>query len=162
MLRNPPRFKVEDVERALRASHGLIHPAAKILEAAYGSCTPATVRNYLKRHKTLRAAVEETIEFNLDLAETKLLKAIDRDSLPAAIFYLRYRGQARGYVLRVETTGAGGGPIAITVEMVRNARQRNVELVDGLSKRLTSGIARALTASHAGQDPERDEPGGGS
>jgi hypothetical protein len=56
-------MKVEHVERALRQSHGLIHPAAKLLEAAYGSCSPATVRNYLKRHPKLRAAVEETIEF---------------------------------------------------------------------------------------------------
>ena len=155
-----PRFKVEHVERALRQSHGLIHPAAKLLEAAYGSCTPATVRNYLKRHKTLQAAVAEIIEFNLDLAETKLLKAIDGDNLTATIFYLRTKGKARGYVLRVETTGAGGGPIAMTVEILRDARRHNYELVDGVSKRLASGVTRALTTSGAGEGPERDEPRG--
>lgn len=156
-----PRFKVEHVEQALRQSHGLIHPAAKLLEAAYGSCTPATVRNYLKRHKTLQAAVAETVEFHLDLAETKLLKAIDNDNLTATIFYLRTKGKARGYVLRVETTGAGGGPIAMSVEVVTDARRQNVELVDGVSRRLASGITRALTTGRAGEDPERDEPGGG-
>jgi hypothetical protein len=73
---------------------------------------------------------------------------------------LRTKGKARGYVLRVETSGPGGGPIVHTVEMVRDARKQNEELIDGVAKRLAGGIARALTAVGAGEDPERDEPGG--
>jgi hypothetical protein len=59
------------------------------------------VRNYLKRHKTLQSAVEEAIEFNLDLAETKLLKAIDNSTPWAIVFYLKTKGRQRGYVERV-------------------------------------------------------------
>lgn len=126
-----PRFKVEHVERALRQSHGLIHPAANLLKTAYGSCTPATVRNYLKRHPTLRAAVEETIEFNLDLAETKLLKAIDNSAPWAIVFYLKTKGRQRGYVERVgyvdKNDQPSDGPPVYVVVLPDNGRDKPEE-----------------------------------
>src|SRR5262245_37509434 len=75
---NKPRFAVADVEAALVKASGLITPAADILAKAYGSCTPATVRNYVKRHKRLQEAVNQTVEHALDLAEHKLLGAVTK------------------------------------------------------------------------------------
>jgi hypothetical protein len=106
-----PRFKVEHVEAALRKSHGLVSLAAELLAKAYGSCSPGTVRNYLKRHPKLQAVVEETIERTLDLAENRLIRAIGDGNMTGVIFYLKTKGKGRGYVERLEASGPGGGPI---------------------------------------------------
>jgi hypothetical protein len=83
-------------------------------------------------------------------------------NLGAVIFYLKTKGKARSYVERVEATSLGGGPIKIDVETVKNARQRNLELVREVSRRLASGAAGAPPARGAGEDPEPVEPAGGS
>jgi hypothetical protein len=106
-----PRFKLEHVDAALRKSSGLVSLAAEILEKAYGSCTPGTVRNYIKRHPSLQAMIAETVERNLDLAENRLVKAIGAGNMTGVIFYLKTKGKARGYVERVEASGPGGAPL---------------------------------------------------
>ena len=97
---NKPKFKVEHVEEALRASGGVVSDAAQKLADAYGSCSPASVRNYIFRHKSLQRVAEEVIEANLDLAESALLTAIAQGNLTAVIFYLKTKGRSRGYVER--------------------------------------------------------------
>jgi hypothetical protein len=109
------KMKVEHVEQALRSSAGLISTAAKILEAGYGSCTPATVRNYIARYPRLREVLEEIVELHLDLAESKLLAAIGDGNMTAILFYLKTKGKHRGYVERFEATGAGAGPIILKI-----------------------------------------------
>ena len=107
------KFKLEHVEDALRASGGIITGAANKLEQAYGSCAPGSVRNYLKRYASLRHAVEDMVEGNLDLAEGTILKAMAEGNLTAAIFYLKTKGKQRGYIERVEASGKDGGPLEI-------------------------------------------------
>src|SRR5215472_10948376 len=97
---NQPRFKIKQVEEALRKSAGIISAAAKILEAAGGSCTPQTVRNYIKRHPSLQTVIEETVELNLDLAESNLIAKIGNKNMTAIIFYLKTKGKHRGFVER--------------------------------------------------------------
>src|SRR5262245_3469669 len=75
--------------------------------------------------------------------------------------HLKTKGKARGYVERVEATGSGGGPIKIDIETVRNARQRNLELVEEVARRLASGAAGAPAGGGTGESPEPDEPNGG-
>jgi hypothetical protein len=120
-----PKLKLEHVEDALRQAAGIISTAAKILETAYGSCTPRTVRNYIKRHPKLAEVLKETVELNLDTAESQLMTLIANGNVAAVIFYLKTKGKARGYVERVEATGSGGGPIKIDIEMVRHARRQS-------------------------------------
>src|SRR5215469_6278752 len=117
-----PKLKLQHVEDALRQAGGIISTAAKILQAAYGSCTPRTVRNYVKRHPRLVKVIEETVELNLDTAESQLMTLIANGNLGAVIFYLKTKGKARGYVERVEATGSGGGPIKI--ELSRSTQRR--------------------------------------
>jgi hypothetical protein len=105
------RFKVADVEGVLRRTAGLVGPAAEILANAYGSCTPATVRNYIARHPRLAEAIRETVERNLDMAESKLIGAINLGNLTAIIFYLKTKGKDRGYVERQEQSGPDGAPL---------------------------------------------------
>src|ERR1700758_2212676 len=76
-----PKLKLQYVEDALRQAGGIISTAAKILEAAYGSCMPRTVRNYIKRHPSPAEVLEETVELNLDTAESQLL-ALTSSSWP--------------------------------------------------------------------------------
>ena len=92
---NKPKFKVEHVAEALRTSGGIVSDAAQKL-----GCSPATVRNYIRRHKSLQHVLEEAIESNLDLAESALLKGIAQGNMTAVIFYLKTKGRGRGYVER--------------------------------------------------------------
>ena len=95
------KFKLEHVKDALRASGGIVIGAANKLEQAYGSCAPATVRNYIRRHSSLQRFRDEIVEDTLDLAETALIKGIAADNMTAVIFYLKTKGRERGYVERV-------------------------------------------------------------
>jgi hypothetical protein len=94
------KFKVDHVEAALRATGGIVTAAAKALKQAYGSCSPASVRNYIKRHPSLQRVVEDVVEQNLDLAEHKLLKNVEAGREASIFFYLKTKGKERGYVER--------------------------------------------------------------
>ena len=111
-----PKLKLQHVEDALRQARGIISTAAKILQAAYGSCTPRTVRNYVKRHPRLVEVIEETVELNLDTAESQLMSLFANGNLEAVIFYLKTKGKARGYVERFEATGSGADRSRLTLK----------------------------------------------
>ena len=123
---NKPRFSVADVEAALVKASGLITPAADILAKAYGSCTPSTVRNYVKRHKRLQVAIEETVAHALDLAEHKLMGGISKGNMTAVIFFLKTKGRERGYVQRVgyvdKDNQPSNAPRCVVVELPYNGR----------------------------------------
>jgi hypothetical protein len=91
------KFELAHVEAALRANAGIVTAAAKTLKQAYGSCAPASVRNYIKRYPSLGRVVAEVVEQNLDLAEHKLLGMINEGNMTAVIFYLKTKGRERGY-----------------------------------------------------------------
>jgi hypothetical protein len=104
---NRQHYKLDHVADALRASAGIPSGAAQILEAAYGHCTPTTVRNYIRRYPRLQKVVEETVELNLDLAESQLIKSIRDSFMPSVFFYLKMRGQQRGYLEKIQHGGTG-------------------------------------------------------
>jgi hypothetical protein len=107
---NKEKFKLQHVEAALRNSGGIVTAAANYLEQGYGSCSPASVRNYIRRHPSLKKVIEETVEQNLDHAETSLIKGILSDNMTATIFYLKTKGRNRGYVERVGYVDKDGQP----------------------------------------------------
>src|SRR5262249_52305835 len=61
-----------------------------------------------------------------------------------------------------EHTGAGGGPIKMTIEELTNARQRNLELGEEVSRRVAGGVISAFAASREGEGPGPSEPSGGA
>ena len=85
------------IAAALGKSAGMITTAA----AALGCHTSAIYRR-LDRSPSLRAVLGETRERSLDLAESRLLEAIDRGELTAIIFYLKTLGKRRGYTEKIE------------------------------------------------------------
>lgn len=145
----PLRFKLKHVEEALRKASGIPSVAAEILSKAYGSCTAATVRNYLNRNPKLRQTVEEQTDITLDLAETKLFNAISNGEDWAVKFYLETKGKLRGYSRRQEIAGVAGAPVVVT-----DARNWLADQLDQMESRLRPEPSGANGADRQGGEGE--------
>lgn len=77
---------------ALKATKGLVSLAAKRLD-----CDPGTVRNYVKRYVTVAAAIKEERETFVDIAEAKLMQAVQNGEAWAIAMVLKTLGRDRGY-----------------------------------------------------------------
>ena len=97
---------IEEIEKALSVSRGLKGPAAKSLGVTWQA-----VHNRVKKSERLQKHLQQLREDSLDYVEGKLFQNIDEGNTSSIIFYLKCQGKARGYVERVETTGADGGAI---------------------------------------------------
>ena len=73
--------------------------------------TRRTYYNWKRDNRSFREAVEDLDEYNLDFAETMLMKHIREGDTTSLIFYLKTKGRERGSVERVEATGANGSPL---------------------------------------------------
>ena len=85
-------FTQAQVERALTAANGFITSAARRL-----GCNPKTVYRYIERFPPLKGVLAEARENALDIAESKLMKAIDEGNVTAIIFFLKTQGRSRDY-----------------------------------------------------------------
>ena len=97
---------IEEIEKALSVSRGLKGPAAQSLGVTWQA-----VHNRVKKSERLQKHLQQLREDSLDYVEGKLFQNIDEGNTSSIIFYLKCQGKARGYVERVETTGADGGAI---------------------------------------------------
>ena len=110
-------WTVDQVAKALRKNAGIRSHAARWLKEATGrgSGDGRTVSDYIIRHPELERVMEEVKNATLDLAESKLVAAIENeqrtDHLRAVTYYLSTQGKQRGYTRREELTGAGGRPL---------------------------------------------------
>jgi len=100
---------LEEVISAIKDSNGLLAAAARKL-----GVTRQTVYNYVKKYATVKQALEEARDTNLDYTEGKLMEAIKAGNVTAIMFLLKTLGKSRGYVERQELTGEGGGAINMT------------------------------------------------
>lgn len=73
--------------------------------------TRRTFYNWKNGNEVFRQSIEELDAYNLDFAETMLMKHIREGDTTSLIFYLKTKGRERGYVERVEATGANGSPL---------------------------------------------------
>lgn len=105
-----PKFRIKDVEEALRLCAGIRGAAALKL----GTST-TTISNYILRSPHLQKVIEEIEEQHLDMAESKLLQGIKAGDKTYVIFYLKTKGKARGYTERAEVTGPDGVPLNMDV-----------------------------------------------
>jgi hypothetical protein len=128
-MTNGVKVKDELVIKALFASGGVITYAARALKMD---------REYLSSRvnssEILRAAADEAIERNLDLAEDKLLTKIGRGHMTAIIFYLKTKGKRRGYIERQETHEVSDAELNAEIE-------RELARLAGKAKDTTSGKA---------------------
>ena len=100
-----PRFTEDQVAEALRSAGGIRSDAAALLK-----CSPSTIKRYIDRSEALATIAREVVEEVVDLAESKLVDAINDGNLTAIMFYLKTKGKDRGYSERHEVGGNDGGP----------------------------------------------------
>ena len=120
----PPKFRVQDVAAALRASGGVYTAAAQLLGQAVThatgietECVRETIANYVARHKKLQEVMEEIAEINLDVCESHLLGLIRQNNLGAIIWYQRNMGRHRGWG---QNAILGNGPPALNEDRARD------------------------------------------
>jgi hypothetical protein len=150
------RFAIEHVAEALRKGAGIASAAAKHLRAATGrGCTPKTIHNYIARYPSLQRTLDETIDANLDLAESKLLLAIDAGADWAVKFYLETQGRRRGYARRQEVAGVPGAPVMVgNVATARDWLAAELDQMDSRLRDEPSGANGAAAESGEGSPPE--------
>lgn len=101
------RYKVGEVEAALRAKAGLVSEAAHAL-----GCDQKTVRRYLDRYPRLRAVRAEVRERMNDIAEGQLFKLLNEKDPPTVRWYLGRMATDRGYGTKLAIAGdPDGAPI---------------------------------------------------
>lgn len=92
---------------ALTANGGWIAPAAKAL-----GMRRTSLHRRIAASARLRTIVEDLREEHLDLAENKLLRAVQNSQPWAICFFLKCQGKNRGWIEnRHEISGPEGGPI---------------------------------------------------
>jgi hypothetical protein len=104
------KFTQEQMIEALEGSHGLIAPAARYL-----GCKRDTIRSYIEEYPAVKQAKADAKEATKDLAENRLVDAIEDREAWAICFYLKTQAKDRGYIERGEPAGPGGSPVKITL-----------------------------------------------
>ena len=102
------KYSQAEVIEALTKSRGLIAPAARSL-----GCSRDTVRSYIKEYTAVAQAKADAKEATKDLAENRLVDAIEDREAWAICFYLKTQAKDRGYIERGELAGPGGSPVKI-------------------------------------------------
>lgn len=105
----------EQVIAAIKAAKGLISNAAEAL-----GVSRTTVHRYINAYPTIKKALEDAREKQLDVTESKLYEAIDEKQGWAIALHLRTIGRHRGYVERQEVAGVDDQPLKIIVEYERD------------------------------------------
>ena len=101
----------EAMIQALEKSLGIVTQACKSV-----GIERKTHYNWLRNDMDYANAVNDLKAVALDFAESQLHKQINGGNTSATIFYLKCQGKDRGYVERVEITGAEDGtPIQIEI-----------------------------------------------
>ena len=77
-------------------------------------CNPKTVYRSIERYPALKDVLSEARESSVDLAESKLMEAIEEGNITAIIFFLKTRGKSRGYSERSEHD-KDRGPVTLRV-----------------------------------------------
>jgi hypothetical protein len=112
--RRKQRFRLHEVDAALRAAGGVYAHAAKLLSDATGrSCTRQNIQHWIRKHPKLAETVYEAAEEIKDLAETALIRNIRNGDTNAIKFYLETKAKDRGYVRQYKVTGAEGQPLKV-------------------------------------------------
>lgn len=106
--RNFRHYKTAEIVEALKVTGGMVYMAARKL-----GCDPSTINIRAKSSPEIQSAIDNARGDMLDMAEHELKKAVRGGDMTAIIFTLKTIGKGRGYVERIEQTGANGGAIEI-------------------------------------------------
>ena len=104
----------EQLIDAIKKNAGIVADVVKSLHKEYGiDITRDAIYKRKESNPAIAAAFDEAEDEMLDIAESKLIKAIKRGEMKPIMFYLRTKGKRRGYAERQEITGAEGKPIEV-------------------------------------------------
>ena len=101
------RFTCDQVVRAIQQARGNITQAARAL-----GCAPQTVRNYVNRHPSVRAALEAQRQALIYQATSVLWDRLEAGDLGAAKFVLSCIG---GWAERRALAGDATAPVVVRV-----------------------------------------------
>lgn len=110
----------------MRASHGLLAPAARALGTSRGS-----LQRMVKRYASLEQARREARATMGDFAEAKQFELIGDRHWPAIQFYLMTQCRDRGYVMPKGTAVGGETTTNITIGAVNIMPIRSGDFVGG-------------------------------
>lgn len=136
------QYTTEEIVKVLTAANGLVSVAARSL-----GCSPSTIRRRMEAEPEIQQAVDEARESLVDLAEKKLRTAINKGQPWAVSLTLRTLGKNRGYVERVEQTGANGGPIQ--TEELNGAGERILGRIDRIADRIGANSGTGSASADA-------------
>ena len=104
-MANKHRYKVEEIEAALKAKAGLVTAASEAL-----GCDRTTVIRYINKHPRLQKVQEDIRERMKDLAEGALYKLLSKEHAPTVHWYLGRMAADRGYGQTIAMEGTRDGP----------------------------------------------------
>lgn len=140
----PRHFTEKEIASALRKAGGFNSVAARHL-----GCSHDTISRAVDRWPGLKKVQRECRAKQIDKAEGALQSAIAEGNIPAIIFFLKCQAKGRGFVERVETTGADGAPLVPPGLVIVDAGS----IISGLR----SGVASMLEAPDPLELPESPE-----
>lgn len=132
------RTSDKQVTDAIKGSWGNLSEAARKL-----GVSRTAIFKRVDGNAKLKQILSDVEESKLDLAESKLLMALDKNEPWAIKFMLVTKGKTRGYVERTETTGAGGSNLAIPeirVNFIKNEEIINIESTERPESDYRTGI----------------------
>lgn len=123
----------EQLIDAIKKNAGIVSGIITTLKKEYGAeITRSAIYQRKDNNPRIAAAFTEAEETVLDVAEGKLLTAINKGEMKPIMFYLRTKGKRRGYAERQEITGADGK--AIEVDPLAKLSKEELLQVAGLTK----------------------------
>jgi hypothetical protein len=120
------RVQLEAVCDALRKSHGLVEPAARLLGMDGGN-----LRKYIRTHAKCQAVKVEAREKIKDKAESELVQLLNEHDWRAIQFVLLTLGKDRGYALKNATLNTGDVSNSVTIQNVTIQSIESGRFLDG-------------------------------
>lgn len=103
-------FTKEQVLDAIKGSNGIMSTIAGLL-----GCDWSTAEKFTQKWEETKTALQNEKERTLDAAENVILNALNAKDVQTAKWYLKMKGQDRGYVERQETTIKNADPLNINL-----------------------------------------------
>lgn len=107
------KHTIEEVITAIQGSLGIKHRIAQKLNIHRN-----TVELYLKRWEGAREAYNNEVNTVGDMAESVIIRSIQKEEVETAKWYARMKLKDRGYIERQEISGSEGSSL-ITVNIIR-------------------------------------------
>jgi hypothetical protein len=131
-----PKFAVEQMAAALRASRGIPSHAAEILRTELGTtCSVSTVVNYCRRHPELEAIREEYRARLIGASLSNLARAIEVDRDPNISLRVLDRLLPNWSALWIKTRG-GGAIAPETREALQRLSIAELRVLEGIYAKL--------------------------